>query len=816
MSLLESCLVRRSSQSCLRPKSWPLVKWCAFVAIVFSVFLPALGTSWKNLGPEAGTVFSLAVDLANPQIVYAGTDGSGVYISRNGGLHWEQAFPDSFVNAIAVDPRANGFVYAGSEAGVHKSTDQGVTWQTAGLDTEDISSLVVSPSGAIWAGTWSNGVFASTDGGLNWSPSSTGLADPNVNALVIDPTNPAVLYAATLTAVFKSVNGGANWTAVLVEPDAFTSLAADSSGNIYAGLAGGDVRKTTNGGTNWAPVNTGLGFDVASLLVDPISSTTVYVGLAGTGVYKSTNSGGSWAAVDSGLPVDCAVLALASGGGAIFAGTINEGVFKSVNGGGFWISCGHFRGTIYALLVNPQNKANIFAAGIDGKVQQSTDMGATWQTVLLGTDPVYSLAADGQNPPVLYAGTDLSGVFKSTDGGATWGPGGLDGVPIYGLWASPTNPSRLLAGTYGLGVHVSTDAGATWDPTNTGLTNTAIFALAVARSNNNIIYVGTDGGGVFKSTDGGLNWQAVNNGLTDDVIWTVAVHPTDPLTAYAGTNTAGIFKTTDGGSNWTAVNNATDPTGLFAVNILAVDSLDPNRVYAGTWGYGLFETQNGGTSWTDNSEGLPSRFVWALGLESQTRTSIYAGTEGGGVAGLRFASFADVAADHIFNPYIVEIAAREITVGCGGGNFCPDSTVTRAQMAVFLEKAMKGSGFVPPAATGIFVDVGTTHWAAAWIEQLFTDQITAGCGADTFCPEDPTTRAAMAVFLLKSKHGATYVPPAASGVFGDVPTSHWAAAWIEQLAAEGITAGCGGGNFCPDSPVTRGQMAVFLCKTFGF
>ena len=78
------------------------------------------------------------------------------------------------------------------------------------------------------------------------------------------------------------------------------------------------------------------------------------------------------------------------------------------------------------------------------------------------------------------------------------------------------------------------------------------------------------------------------------------------------------------------------------------------------------------------------------------------------------------------------------------------------------------------------------------------------------------TRAQMALFLLRAKHGATYTPPAvgAGTGFGDVSTGYWAASWIKQLAAEGITVGCGGGNYCPEDSVTRAQMAVFLVKTF--
>jgi hypothetical protein len=75
----------------------------------------------------------------------------------------------------------------------------------------------------------------------------------------------------------------------------------------------------------------------------------------------------------------------------------------------------------------------------------------------------------------------------------------------------------------------------------------------------------------------------------------------------------------------------------------------------------------------------------------------------------------------------------------------------------------------------------------------------------------------MAVFLLKSEHGPSYLPPSvgASTGFADVSVNHWAAAWIKQLAAEGITGGCGSGNYCPGRPVTRAEMAIFLVKVFG-
>jgi hypothetical protein len=178
--------------------------------------------------------------------------------------------------------------------------------------------------------------------------------------------------------------------------------------------------------------------------------------------------------------------------------------------------------------------------------------------------------------------------------------------------------------------------------------------------------------------------------------------------------------------------------------------------------------------------------------------------------------FFDVQPDHWAFRFIETLAGSGITAGCGNDDYCPTASVTRAQMAVFLERGMNGSGYVPPPASGsIFNDVGTGDFAANFIEQLYADGITTGCGNNNYCPNAEITRDQMAVFLLRAKYGSSYSPPAATGVFNDVDLSYWAVHWIEQLAAEGITAGCGNGNYCPGAPVTRDQMAVFLVRTFG-
>ncbi len=182
------------------------------------------------------------------------------------------------------------------------------------------------------------------------------------------------------------------------------------------------------------------------------------------------------------------------------------------------------------------------------------------------------------------------------------------------------------------------------------------------------------------------------------------------------------------------------------------------------------------------------------------------------------ADFGDVAAASPFHAPVETIIRDGITSGCGGGNYCPSSSVTRAQMAVFLLRAEHGSGYVPPAATGtIFGDVHQGDFAADWIEQLYAEGITGGCQAGSppnYCPASSVTRGQMAAFLLKIYHGNGYAPPTATGVFSDVPTGLPLAPWIEELARLAVTSGCGGSQYCPSNPVTRGQMAVFLAKTF--
>jgi predicted outer membrane repeat protein len=183
-------------------------------------------------------------------------------------------------------------------------------------------------------------------------------------------------------------------------------------------------------------------------------------------------------------------------------------------------------------------------------------------------------------------------------------------------------------------------------------------------------------------------------------------------------------------------------------------------------------------------------------------------------------TFGDVPMDVGHWSWVERLANSTITAGCGSGNYCPFNEVVRAQMAIFLLRGKHcGSSYTPPAvgaSTG-FGDVPLDATYAPWVKQLAAEGVTAGCGGGNFCPQTVVNRAQMAIFLLRARHGSTYSPPAVGATtgFGDVPLDASYAAWVKQLAAEGVTAGCGNGNFCPLQNVNRAQMATFLVRAFG-
>jgi photosystem II stability/assembly factor-like uncharacterized protein len=275
------------------------------------------GASWKASGLTGERVRRLTIDPRAPSTIFAATlvesnddDAGHLYKSIDAGNTWDAPILGGAIfNDIVVDPADSSTIYVaagafghGSLSGILKSVDGGRTWRgmNAGLSAgavQQVSDLAIDPtdSSTLYAGTL-KGVFKTTNGGGNWSLTSM---SGDILSLQIDPRKPDTLYAATQ-------EDDEDATATLPDPDDGRFNPRRRQVRI-TGSANPGLFRTVNGGASWSPLNNGLGSNqlISSIAVDPRNPSTVYVAVFGgsglNGVFKSVDRGDSWERV-KGLP----------------------------------------------------------------------------------------------------------------------------------------------------------------------------------------------------------------------------------------------------------------------------------------------------------------------------------------------------------------------------------------------------------------------------------------------------------------------------------------------------------------------------------
>jgi hypothetical protein len=275
---------------------------------------------WSRAALAGQPVRWVAAAPANPDLVYAGVDGLGVYLSTDGGRAWTrlptEGLTDLSVQVVAVCP--SGAVYAGAwGGGVFRYQGNSWTAASAGLGETYITALECDAQGVVFAGTYSRGVYRSADSGEVWEAASAGLGSPEILVL---RAGAGLLFAGTMEGAFRSADGGASWTAL--------------------GLAGHAV------------------FDIAFDFALP---ERLWAATVTQGVWASTDGGGTWQSVGNPL---LAYTIARDGAGNLFAGTRNAGAFRLE--AGQWMPEDLGAGRVYCMRLVGSERSRLAAGTIDG------------------------------------------------------------------------------------------------------------------------------------------------------------------------------------------------------------------------------------------------------------------------------------------------------------------------------------------------------------------------------------------------------------------------------------------------------------------
>jgi ligand-binding sensor domain-containing protein len=549
---------------------------------------------WEG-GEEGQMCFTLTISKKNPSYMAMGFDTAGVYLSTDGGAHWQirrKNILSNGVQSVAFDPENPNILFAAGAKceplpasdpgaispqadGIYRSTDLGLTWQRvlaatwfrSGAQNEYFvfSNLVSGVSRTIVALTHNNGLMQSTDAGVTWSKITSSPQGIWGNAILRSPNG--TYWLAAEQGIWRGSTDAATWTkmggGLPAVPVYGLALHPTDSNIVYAALGTSGVYKTTNNGANWSPINTGLPVRRWTRLARG-PGATLWVDATETWErpYRTSNEGASWSAPISSQSNYYAskwysegMVAHPSDGSTAFS---MQGLNVTHDGGATWtltgagISGSRRDGrTTVAFRPDDPNKMMFFHT--DWGSSLTTDNGDTWTWRPGPRKPI----PDAEHPDNF---SQPGGAYDPT-------PGSKKLVSSVGDWTG----NVLIR---------SSDDGATWQPYDRNVRHYAFFAWHP--QNASVVYVGyhtngADGG--LRSLDGSNSFHPISRSIramfkgNGDIIYSIT-HILNAAGARIGSQ---VYRSNDRGNNWTPLGGS-----LPEVNDIDVDPVDPNRVYAAT------------------------------------------------------------------------------------------------------------------------------------------------------------------------------------------------------------------------------------------
>jgi photosystem II stability/assembly factor-like uncharacterized protein len=645
------------------------------------------GLAWRSIGPyRGGRAVAVAGVTSQPNVFYFGATGGGVWKTTDGGINWDvvsdEYFKTGSVGAICVAESDPNVIYVGMGEtpirgnvshgdGVYKSTDAGKTWKHSGLaDTRQIGRIRVHPKnpdivyvaalGHVFGPNEQRGVFRSTDGGKNWQKvlyrgDKAGAVD-----LVLDPTNPNVIYAGFWEVYRKP------WT-------------------LESGGPGSGLHKSTDGGDTWNEItrNQGLPKGVIGnigVAVSPANPERVWAIIEAEdgGVFRSDNGGRTWAKVNEQRALrQRAWYYTRIYGDPQNADTVyvlNTGFYKSNDGGRTYSNISVPHGDNHDLWIAPNDPARMINSN-DGGANVSYNGGKSWSEQDQATAQFYRVALDQDFPYNIYgAQQDNSTVripSRTTDSvidETHWYEvgGGESGW----IAPSPKDSNVVFAGSYG-GLLTRRDHRtgqernvSPWpdNPMGSGPADLKYrfqwnFPIVFSPHDPNTLYAAANV--LFRTTNEGHSWEPISQDLTRndkskqissggpitkdntsieyyDVIFTVMESPVEKGVIWAGSDDGLVHVTRDGGKSWQNVTPKNMPEWI-QINSIEASPIDAGTAYAAATMYKwddfkpyLYKTNDYGKTWKKITNGIPdTAFTRVIREDPNHRGLLYAGTETG-------------------------------------------------------------------------------------------------------------------------------------------------------------------------------------------
>ncbi len=582
------------------------------------------------------------------------------------------------VNCVRFDPTDANIVFAGTPAGgIWKSTDGGTTWailNTEKLESMGVYDIAIDPTNTniIYAATgdvdggdtYSVGILKSTDAGLTWNPTGLSYSTSSnklIARILINPSNPNIILAATNSGIYRSTDAAVNWTSTLAGSYRDMEFKPGDPNTVY--VCGSFFKYSNDGGITWFSSSATFSLiNRLSMAVTPANSAYVYLLASNSGdngferLMRSTNSGLDFTTMSDATTdpnilgwdfsggdaggqgwYDLSIAASPTNANTIFTGGVN--VWKSTNGGASFSCSGHWTGASTADYVHADVHDIQFAnssgttifVGCDGGVFKTTNTGTDWFdfSETLSIAQMYRLGVSQTNAGRNITGWQDNGT-NFNNGAGVWDEVlGGDGMEcIISHSTSATQFASLYYGeihrtttTWGSSTEIVSSGGTGVDEDGSWITPYVMWA-----GNSAHLFVGKHQ--VYKSTNSGTSWTQIGTFPTGGLLDDIAVAPSNANYIYAARSNQ-FYVTTDG-VNWV---NRTAGLGTSAITDISISNTDPNKAWVTFSGFvngeKIFETTNAGVTWTNVSSNLPNIPANAVVFTNGTAGSLYVGMDVG-------------------------------------------------------------------------------------------------------------------------------------------------------------------------------------------